>query len=420
VEGDGEAAAREVSPILRRAELFIQHGDGRSALTILDALTTELLDQLEELDIDGEAMYRLLTDLGEDWTEAVLSADLTRAERQRWTDRLGEWFEALESAGLGEAFAMAATAADQEWDDPRVRRVLAGTIDAQGLWDGDPPSFADELALVRLRVLERQGRYKEYLHLAEAEGQVDRYLMMLIRLGRADQVVREAQGMLNSAEEARTVAEALRAADEVPGALTVAEYGLTLTPPIGPLATWLADAAEAAEQPALALRAAQAALRSEPSLTRLIKLKELAGASWPGLRATAIEEIRTLATRRPQDSEILDILIYERLVEDAISYGKGWADDRQTLGVMDAALPTRPEWVLKNATSQAQRIIEAGDAARYGQAIQLLERVRAGYTRLSREPEWQRLLSELRARHWRKHKLIALFELLEQADEGEL
>jgi hypothetical protein len=40
-------------------------------------------------------------------------------------------------------------------------------------------------------VLERQGRSQEYLYLAEAEGQTERYVAMLVRLGRVQELAGE-------------------------------------------------------------------------------------------------------------------------------------------------------------------------------------------------------------------------------------
>ena len=42
-----------------------------------------------------------------------------------------------------------------------------------GAWAGEAPAYADELAVARLNVLERRGRWQEYLYLAEAESQTE-------------------------------------------------------------------------------------------------------------------------------------------------------------------------------------------------------------------------------------------------------
>jgi hypothetical protein len=63
-------------------------------------------------------------------------------------------------------------------------RVLRGEIADRGAWEGEAPDYADALTIARLHVLERQGRFQEYLYLAEAEGQTERYMTMLVRLGR--------------------------------------------------------------------------------------------------------------------------------------------------------------------------------------------------------------------------------------------
>src|SRR5205807_1039881 len=106
-------------------------------------------------------------DLGAVWTEAILSADLTPAERQAWAKRLADWQSAIgDYCDVG--FAAAREAAEQGWEYSPLQRVLKGEITEKGAWKGEAPGYADALAVARLNVLERQGRFQEYLHLAEA------------------------------------------------------------------------------------------------------------------------------------------------------------------------------------------------------------------------------------------------------------
>jgi hypothetical protein len=45
-----------------------------------------------------------------------------------------------------------------------------------GAWQSEAPWYADDLALARLDALERQGRFREYLHLASSASSALSYL----------------------------------------------------------------------------------------------------------------------------------------------------------------------------------------------------------------------------------------------------
>ena len=89
--------------------------------------------------------------------------------------------------------------------------------------------FADELTLVRLRILERQGRTQEYIHLAEAEGQTIFYVNMLVRNGQVAQAVAEARQWTTGATEILSLAQVLVEQGERAAALDVAGHGLDMT-----------------------------------------------------------------------------------------------------------------------------------------------------------------------------------------------
>src|SRR5206468_9009533 len=135
-------------------------------------------------------------DLAEVWAEAILSAELATDERDEWGEKIAGWNDDADEAGAGTSFDLALAAADQGWDYPPLQRVLVGEITDKGAWEDESPHYADDLALVRLRVLERQGRYQEYLYLAQAEGQIERYIVMLAKIGRTQEAVEEGMAYL--------------------------------------------------------------------------------------------------------------------------------------------------------------------------------------------------------------------------------
>ncbi len=166
-----------------------------------------------------------LTDLGRLWAEALLTADLTPQERAWWEERLDDWADGMPG---GSALEIAVAAAAQGWDYPPLVAVFQGHITQKGAWEDEVPDFADDLAEIRLRILERQGRFEEYLNLAEAEGQFMLYLQMLIRLGRNEQAFADARDGLAAPGEVLTIARALAEHGDVERALELAAHGLAM------------------------------------------------------------------------------------------------------------------------------------------------------------------------------------------------
>jgi uncharacterized Zn finger protein len=78
--------------------------------------------------------------------------------------------------------------------------------------------------------------------------------------------------------------------------------------------------------------------------------------------------------------------------------------------VMDAAIATRPDWVIKAARAQAERIMDAGDAKHYDAAVGWLRRARDAYRAAGHLADWQSYLSTIKNTHGRKYKLMGLIQ----------
>jgi uncharacterized Zn finger protein len=152
------AVVDQVRQVLVQAKGFVAAGDGRHALAILDAITEAYVSDWVALDDSDGYADAFFEDLGAVWTEAILTADLTPAERETWAEKLDQWQDEVEDYGVDEAFLPAMAAAEQGWDYPPLVRVLRGEITERGAWEREAPAYADELAIARLNVLERQGR----------------------------------------------------------------------------------------------------------------------------------------------------------------------------------------------------------------------------------------------------------------------
>ena len=112
-----------VRSVVEQARPFLDAGDGRNALVILEAVTDEYVRTWTEMDDpEGEAS-ELLADLDPLWAEALLTADLSPAEREDWAKRFAAWSHKVEEYGVEDAFFDAEAAAVQGRDDPRLVRI---------------------------------------------------------------------------------------------------------------------------------------------------------------------------------------------------------------------------------------------------------------------------------------------------------
>jgi uncharacterized Zn finger protein len=389
---------------------LIEADEGRLALPLLEALTETYIHEWEILDdSDGEASG-FFYDLGEAWTEAILSADLSRQEGKTWARKLQKWQQAVDDYGVRPVFAPAQDAARQGSDYPPLLRVFQGQMTEQGAWEGERPDSADELTIARLHVLERRQRWQDYLFLAEAEGQQEAYVTMLVRVGRGPEAVAYGLRSLATAGEALALAQALYTHGEQQDALRIAEHGLTLEEAKFALAQWLRDKAAATGNKLQALAAARIAFQEQVNLPNYLRVVELAGDQWSEVRAELLEYTRH--ARGLSDGRI-DVFLYEHLIDDAIAVVDTGAYYTEVAKVVDAALTSRPEWVIQACRQQAEEIMNRGKADLYHAAANWLAKARTAYQNAGREAEWRDYLAELLAQHIRKYKLVPLLKALQ-------
>ena len=355
----------QVRQLLHQVQDFVEAGDGRNALLLLEAITDEYVAGWTGLDDSDGFAGDFFGELGEAWTSAALVADdLAPEERERWAQKLTRWQAEVGDYGVDDVFDAAQAALLQGWDFPPLQRAMQGEITHVGAWEVEAPWYADELALARLRVLERQERYQEYLHLAQAEGQMGLYVLMLARLGRVQEAVDEGLQVLDQPSQFLALAKALRERQELAAALRVAERGLAAEGPKGELAAWLCDLAEGMGEKERALEAATVAFREMPSLAAYQRVQELAGERWPEMREDLLAHLRRASGYASSQAQV-DVFLLEGLPDDAIAAVEKGASYDLIERVMDAVVAYRPEWVIGVAHRQAERIIEAGKAKHY-------------------------------------------------------
>lgn len=405
-----EPALDEIREIIQKADTFLEQGDGNNALIILGAIVRAYVQDWMNLDGSSGESGVFFEELDDALTEAILSAELTASESQQWQKELKNWQKEVDDYGV-DSFEMSLTALAQGWDYPPLQEVLQGTITELGVWEDKAPDFADDLARIRLTILERQDRHQEYLYLAEAEGQTDRYLQMLAKLGRTEEAIAQAQQQMSSADEALALAQTLREQGELEQALNIATQGLSLGGNhLYQLAVWTSELAEGIN-PEIALETRLTVFQLHPSLPDYLKLQELAGERWKPLRQKLLTKLRGLSDTIHAETKVA-IFLQEGLIDAAISTVDQLSSYQSVIihPVMDAAVAHRPEWVIENARRRAESIMDEGKAQYYYHAINWLRRVRAAYHQLGQPQEWQRYRTALLQIHARKRKLVSMLQ----------
>jgi uncharacterized Zn finger protein len=434
---NGYGAVDDIVELAEQAQAALEAGDGRAALAILEAVTDEFSKHWEMLDEIGEDVSVFLDGTQTLWSEALLDPDLSAEERRHWADRLGNWMEDFDEA-TADGLELLQIVVRQGWDDPTLTRILRGETVPVGLWGDDPPPHDQRapIAQARLRILERTGRHEAYLNLAQAEHQYDDHALKLLRLDRVENAVRAGLEQPLSDEGLMKLVKALYERDEIEAAFQLAEHGLrhldTTTPTDtalteiarqarafglyhspsqAELAAWLRDRAAAHGQNERALAASLIAFRIAPSLDAYQRVETLAGAGWPEQRPTLLDFLRDKAYIATETK--VDVFLRENLIDDAIAALKDTYVSSRTLArVMDAAIPSRPEWVITQARQQAEPIMDGAKSAHYQDAAQWLRKAKQAHDALGQKAEWRAYLGALREKHQRKYKLMPLLGML--------
>lgn len=406
---DDDSITEDLQALIEQAQSFTERGDDNNALVVLEAITAACAESWDDVADYGAESYEVVDSLDKAWTEAILSTDLTSTEKTALQEHLEGWQDELDGT-----FAMSLEALRRGWDYPPLRQVLAGHITELGAWDREAPEYADELALIRLKILDRQERHREYLHLAEAEGQTEQYLTMLARLGQVEAAMGAAKTQMGSLEEAFALARVLRDQGASEQALEIAQTGWNL--PGQPhlqydVAAWTSDLAEELGDRSSALAARTNAFKARPSLQDYQKAKELAGDVWDGVRADLLEFLHKAQAWGAEQAKV-DIFLGEGLIDSAITTVQdlGYYQSGLVERVMDAAMTQRPEWVMENARGRAEEIMDAGKANAYHHAIDWLSKARAAYLASGRQPEWSAYRAQLMKIHGRKYKLMGMLK----------
>jgi uncharacterized Zn finger protein len=193
-------------------------------------------------------------------------------------------------------------------------------------------------------------------------------------------------------------------------ALQFAKRGLYSRGDRAELARWLQAYAQELDQKDLAAEATMEGLQIAPNLEAYLRLQELSHDAWPQVREQVLNVLRGRSYGWTE-SGVVDILLYEGMVEDAITQIGDDPDPGTLASVVEKAISVRPGWAIRQSLSQAMQIIEPGQSRRYNQALEWLRRARDAHRAAGREDDWEKFVVELRtSSHGRKRKLMGMLD----------
>ena len=404
--------------LIDKARPFLEAGDGRNALNILEPVTETLVPAWREQADWDETLHEFFPVLGQLIAEAVLMSDLPPEERDDLMVRLDVWQGMLDEYGLDEHLQVAIDALEQGWDEIGLDDVLAGKGRS---W---PPSGHGDwttarLTEARLRVLDISARTDEFLNLSEAAGRHGDHAMMLVRLGRTADAIAYARKRLRAPEDVLQLSRSLKETGQIDAALELAAWGLKLRDDDGrlhgaiALAHWLRDTAGLLGRRAPALMAARLAFERSLSLEDFEAAATLAGPGWTELRPQLLASLA--AAKYAHDRT--EIYLSEGMIEEAVRSVDlknmlSHPSDTVLMRLAEAAHASHPDWVIDIAERMAAAIIEAGQSGFYELAAQWLEKAALAYDAAGRFEDWITRINQLIEKHRRKHKLRPLLAAL--------
>ena len=405
--GEDDIATEEICSLIQDAKAYSQMGDFDNAVAMLTAITEACVENWDIVDDYGVPYDEVATELNTIWSKTILRIDdILDADRVDLDVSLEFW----NNQWLG-YFDMAIAALHRGWHYPPLQEVLRGNI--VSLWSGEKPKYARDLALLRLQILREQNKLTEYLYLADAAGLVTDYLTMLVSLDRVAEAMRYADSHLKTMEQALAFSQALvHEQNALSEALAIAKRGLNLPGNCQyNMAAWTSKIAEETGDIVTAIKGKVKAFQEEPTFADYRQLEQLAGENWSNIKGEVLAALAKSSGWGVKEAKI-DIYLYEGFIEKAIAIVDNLSYYEQSLvhKVMDAAISTHSDWVVKNACDRAESIMVEGKAKYYESAIRWLKKARAAYLKSARKQQWLDYREELMTVHSRKRKFIGLMK----------
>jgi uncharacterized Zn finger protein len=402
----------QLEEIRKQAIEFLNHDDGKNALTILLTLAEEVAENFEMVyDHDGD-LFEFIASLKFALVESILSIELSSADREEVIEKLEKIQSFLADYGHETDLEIPVLAAKEGWKaDDVVQEEISGEDEEEKEWEREwlpsPPSLAD----AKLNILNRRGEHDEFLSLALQTEQHRRYTLKLIELNRIVEACEYALRNLKTAEDAFEVGKSLREKGEMEKAIQVGERGLALPGSKHSLGKWLGEIAMGTKNPALALKSEIASFESLASLESYKLIKGLAQDSWKTVKPRLIKTLQ-----KSYDHDVLvDVYLYEGEVEKAIKLAEKDPQDYSLVEkVAEAAIETHPDWVIRTSGKQAESLIAKTQSKYYVAAIRWLEKAKKAYRKKGEKKAWEKYLSELRKKYPKKRAFIEMLKKLEE------
>ena len=401
--------ANQLRGVVENARKFLDANDAETALEILLAVLEEAGGSMEYIDDSDGELGSFMSELGEPLAEAILSLELSEVERTRLIERLNKVSKHLGDYGMDDAIPMAIKAAKYGWNEASPESDGA----EDEAWDDDEyaedygyrsASYASEIDFtdVKLNILARQNRNDEFLSLAKKQKKYLRYVLMLCDLKRVPEAIQFAEKHLQTADEARELAEKLRELKHFDEAIAIAERGLNLAPPKARLGTWLGPIQESRGDNVRAFDAWFAAFAEQPSLDIYKTLKRLAENKWDKIRPQVMSALK----KSGSDQVRAQVHLFEEEWDEAIKIAnkrEGWYQIKAI--VADAVIERRPEWVIEVSIKEAEELIGHTQSKYYVHAAEWLARAKKAYKYLERDHEWSTFLNQLKEKYKRRPAL---------------
>ena len=384
----------QLSQIGDTAFEFLQAGDAQGALIIFSTLFIETGKGFSGFDDSDGYLSSFIEDLALPLCEAILSADLSNAERIKIYKKLEPIIRDLHSYGFDDLDVIL-IAINRGWSDEPL-------IEAEDY----NPRYANYLNEVKLNILERKNHIEEYLKICLKSGAIVRYVLKQIEIGEIDRALEVAFKNIASSDEALAVAIALREANRLSDALSLAEKGLEMEGRKNELGLWLGPIEETQGRTEQAIQAYLAAYYEAPTLELYNALKRLTAENWLHLRPILMLKLQ----ENPSHARILaDVYLAEQEWDQAIAIACKVSQWDYVLleKVVDAVLPHRPDWVIQACEAQADGLIARTQSKYYSIAVNWLGKMKKAYISTGRKAEWLEYLENLKAKYYRRPALQA-------------
>ncbi len=414
-EEDGELI-QELDEIRQVIVDYLNTDQSRNALAIATAVIDEIRKSQNYADFELSELDNFANQLDIPTAEAVLSTELSSAEKQNLQIAIGDDYHGYPATSDALEYGWTAidrksehgnNDADEAGDDEIIKEHAAIP---ENTW-GTSNYRLEDVNDAQLNVLNRRGENERYLAIALSARRHLRYTQKLIELRRGTEAVQYATQHFKLASEALALAQQLHAIGQVAEAIMIAGNGLQLAQSRAELGRWLAPLAKSHKQDDLALQALIAVFDENPLLPLFQEIKALADKNWDEIRKHLLEQ----SARWWLSSEYAAILLYEQEWDAAIAFAnsaRGRINTQVVSIIADGVMQHRPDWVVEVGKQHAQALIDTVSSSNYPTVAAWLILVKKAYRVLGQGHTWDAYLARIREDYRRRPSLLRALKTL--------